>query len=134
MEWIAEAMIHDAVSLLYSPSSLLKVLAKSGNHYTFPLSDFVTGAVIANIVSRTKKRAIKRELLEAGRGVEGISTEDLRSAIEEEFSESQEQLALYKLRDEMDLVNELIQSVDLNLETGKTDPWSEEKPRAYKIA
>ena len=133
MEWLAETMIHDAVSLLYSPTSLLRVLAKSGNHYTFPLSDFVTGAVIANIVARTKKRAIKRELIGLNGDAEGISSEDLRAAIETEFSESQEQLALFKLRDEMDLPNELIQSVDLHLESGRTDPWSEEKPRAYKM-
>ncbi|HXD30176.1 MAG TPA: AAA family ATPase [Pyrinomonadaceae bacterium] len=134
MEWIAEAMIHDAISLLYSPTSSLKVLAKSGNHYTFMLSDFVTGAVIANIVSRTKKRAIKRELISIDGYSEGITFEDLRAAIEEEFTESREQLALYKLRDEMNLVNELIQSVDLQLESGRADPWSEDKPKAYKIA
>jgi SpoVK/Ycf46/Vps4 family AAA+-type ATPase len=131
MEWLAEAMIQDAVSLLYSPASVLKVLTKAGTHYTFPLSDFVTGAVIANIVSRAKRVAIKREIDEPGNPSEGISSGDLRTAIRNEFEETREQLALYKLRDEMNRGSEAIQSVDVQLELGEADPWSEEKRRAY---
>jgi SpoVK/Ycf46/Vps4 family AAA+-type ATPase len=131
MEWLAEAMIQDAVSLLYSPASSIKVLSRAGTHYTFPLSDFVTGAVIANIVSRAKRLAIKREIDEPGQGAEGISREDVRAGINNEFGENREQLAHHKLRDEMDKSHEVIQTVDLRLEAGQADPWGEEKRKAY---
>jgi proteasome-associated ATPase len=124
-------MIQEAVSLLYSPASVLKILTKAGTHYTFPLSDFVTGAVIANIVSRAKRVAIKREIDEPGNPSDGISLEDMRAAIGSEFGETREQLALYKLRDEMNRGGEAIQSVDMQLELGGADPWGEKKHRPY---
>ncbi len=131
-EWLAEAMIQQAVALLFSPSSVIKVLTKGGQHYTFPVSDFINGAVIASIVSRAKRSAVKREM-DGLQKSEGISSEDLRAGIVNELSESQEQLALYKLRNEMDVAGVMIQKVDLHLEAGGADPWSEDKQRPYRI-
>ena len=54
-EWIAEALIFDAMQILYSPASVMNVLTGAGNRYTFYVKDFVSGAVIANIVTRAKK-------------------------------------------------------------------------------
>ena len=98
----------------------------------FAAHDFITGAVIASIVSRAKRSALKREVAAAGRGRGGILSDDLVEGIKHEFMENREQFAVQKLRDELGKAGEEVQLAELHLETGMTDPWNEEKPRPYR--
>jgi proteasome-associated ATPase len=141
-EWLAEAMIQEAVKLLYSPASNVSVLTRAvtrdgnvvSNRYVFPVKDFVSGAAIAGIVARAKKRAVKRAAVEPERAQQGIGMEDILESIREELEENKEQLALHKVQAELGRSGEEIQSVELHLETGTVDPWSEEKQRPYREA
>ena len=141
-EWLAEAMIQEAVRLLYSPSSNMSVLTRAvtregnvvSNRYVFPVKDFVSGAAIAGIVARAKKRAVKRAAIEPERAPHGIGIEDILESIREELEENKEQLALHKVQTDLGRSGEEIQSVELHLETGTADPWSQEKPRPYREA
>lgn len=138
-EWLAEAMIQQAVALLYSPYSQMVVLtlfpAQEGkvgsNRYAFPFKEFVSGAAIASIVARAKKRALKRAVEELEPTQGGIGIEDIRESIREEFEENKEQLAIHKIQTELGRAEE-IRSVELYLETGTVDLWSEEKQRPYR--
>ena len=93
----------------------------------------MTGAVIANIVSRAKRLALKRDALALIPTVQGVSVEDLIEAIQNEFSENRDQLAVQKLRDELGRSNEEIQHTDMELCEGGHDFWLEEKPRPYRL-
>ncbi len=130
-EWLAEALIVEAVQVLYSPSSLMNVLTGSGSRYTFYVKDFLSGAVLANIVARAKKRAVKRVVIGQEGAPQGISLDDLRTAIHAEFDESRDQLAQHKLSADLGL-NEQPKVVELILQTGQLDPWNEDKLRPYE--
>lgn len=130
-EWLAEAMISDMIQMLYSPASLMNVLTSAGNRYTFYVKDFVSGAVIANIIARAKKIAVKRVVLGLESTSQGLSLDDLHAAIHAEFEESKDQLAQNKLTHELGL-NEQLKFVELILQTGQIDPWNEEKLRPYQ--
>jgi hypothetical protein len=124
-------MIFDAIQMLYSPSSLMNVLTNAGNRYTFYVKDFASGAVIANIVARAKKSAVKRIALGQEDAPPGIGLDDLRAAIRLEFEESKDQLAQTKLSAELGL-NDQLKFVELILQTGQLDPWNEQKLRPYE--
>ncbi|MBN1563505.1 MAG: AAA family ATPase, partial [Anaerolineae bacterium] len=130
-EWLAEVMITDIIQILYSPSSLMNVLTNAGNRYTFYIKDFVSGAVIANIVARAKKSAVKRVVIGLENAPQGIGGDDLKAAIFAEFDESKDQLAQNKLFFELGL-NEQLKFVELILQTGQLDPWNEDKLRPYE--
>lgn len=129
-EWLAEALVFEMIAILYSPSSLMHVLTTTGNRYTFYIKDFMSGAVIANIVTRAKKSAVKRVVLGQEDMTQGICLDDLRTAIRNEFEEGKDQLAQNKLSAELGL-NEQLKFVELVLQTGQIDPWNEEKLRPY---
>lgn len=128
-EWLAEALIDEVVELMYSSTSAISVLTRQNTRYRFPLKEFASGAVIANIVARAKKQAVK-ELVAAGDGAaRGLGRAHLFAALRQEFEENREQLALHKLRTEMGLAGEELLTVDLHLERFDQDPWAEEKVR-----
>lgn len=129
-EWLAEALILEAIQALYSPASLMNVLTAAGNRYTFYLKDFVSGAVIANFVARAKKRAVKRVVLGQERVVQGICLDDLLAAVRSEFEEGKDQLAQNKLSAELGL-DEPLKFVELVLQTGQPEAWNEVKLRPY---
>lgn len=158
-EWLAETLLMQAVTLLYSSVSTIVAITSSANQseqYTFPIKDFMSGAVIANIVTRAKRHALKRKVsAEAPLETEistgktdhdstielegaptktdtGVSKADLSSAIRQEFDENKEQLAQHKIQDELGKVGETIQSAEVYIETGDKDPWSEEKILLHK--
>jgi SpoVK/Ycf46/Vps4 family AAA+-type ATPase len=131
-EWLAEAIVLHAIDLLYSSSNMVYVLGSRGTNYGMLLKDFMSGAIIANIVDRAKKFAIKRMLLDPTSDLSGIGLQDIDNAIEQEFGENKEQLALHKLQIELSRRDEEILSVQLFLETQERDPWSEEKFPLYK--
>ncbi len=87
---IVEKLIHSAVEEMYSVAEdkqFLEVTYANGEKETFYFKDFSSGAMIEGIVSRAKKYAIKR-FLETG--VKGLKSEDLISAIQDEFKENED--------------------------------------------
>ena len=51
--------------------------------------DFISGAMIRNIVDRAKKTAIKRLIDEGDKG-KGLRLEDIKTAIQEEYKENED--------------------------------------------
>ncbi|MDR2381079.1 MAG: proteasome ATPase [Bifidobacteriaceae bacterium] len=86
----ATAMIRRCVQQMYSTepaNRFLQVTYDSGDKETLYYKDFVSGAMIRNIVDRAKKAAIK-ELLKTGQ--RGISTAHLLAGIKAEFAENED--------------------------------------------
>jgi proteasome-associated ATPase len=83
-------MIERTVEQMYEPSErnrFLEVTYASGDKEILYFKDFNSGAMIENIVRRAKKDAIKRFL---SKGEKGIKTEDLLTAIRDEFKENED--------------------------------------------
>jgi proteasome-associated ATPase len=83
-------MIEKTIEQMYEPSDrnrFLEVTYASGDKEILYFKDFNSGAMIENIVRRAKKDAIKRFL---SKGEKGIKTEDLLTAIRDEFKENED--------------------------------------------
>jgi proteasome-associated ATPase len=65
----------------------LEVTYANGDREELYFKDFASGAMIENIVRRAKKDAIKREI---GNGSSGLQTEDLITAVHQEFREHED--------------------------------------------
>jgi proteasome-associated ATPase len=84
------AMISAAVESMYALSEenrFLEVVYANGEKEVLYFKDFSSGAMIESVVRRAKKLALKRYI---GRGEKGITTDDLLSAIREEFKENED--------------------------------------------
>jgi proteasome-associated ATPase len=83
-------MIQQTVDRMYSSTDdnrFLEVTYASGDKEILYFKDFNSGAMIENIVRRAKKEAIKRFL---STGQKGIRSEDLSTAIRDEFKENED--------------------------------------------
>jgi proteasome-associated ATPase len=83
-------MIDKTIEQMYEPNDrnrFLEVTYASGDKEILYFKDFNSGAMIENIVRRAKKDAIKRFL---SKGEKGIKTEDLLTAIRDEFKENED--------------------------------------------
>lgn len=83
-------MIGAAVEEMFATSDdkkFLEVTYANGEKETLYFKDFVSGAMIENIVSRAKKSALKRAI---NGGTRGISEEDVLAAVRAEFSENED--------------------------------------------
>lgn len=69
-------------------TAFLDVALKSGRRETLYRSDLVSGALIKSVVERAKGFAIER-CIEQGNDQEGVSLDDLREAIRQEYKESE---------------------------------------------
>jgi proteasome-associated ATPase len=69
----------------------LEVTYADGDTHTLHFADFTSGAVIANIVDRAKKHAIK-DYLSAGKAdsAKGLTTDHLLASVREEFAEQED--------------------------------------------
>ena len=139
-EWIAEAIIHATIFCLYSSSSTLQA-ATNDNRFSFPLMEFMSGAILANIVARAKSRAIKkmipaRSSWQPGTGIHdmqsGISIQDMLEAAEQEFKESAEYLIQQKLQTELEIPHAVVQDARVKLVRMEKDIWSEAKLPLYR--
>lgn len=135
-EQLAEALITEIVDLFFSPASHLEATTTAGKHHTLPLRDFVSGALLVGVVSRAKKRAVKRRAGQEGT-VGGIAFDDMYAALKEEFDESAEQLAANALERELasrapGQPGDAVQFVEVHLGMAPQDPWSIEKARPYR--
>ncbi len=85
-----EAMIEQVVGRMYSTephNQFLEVTYASGDKEILYFKDFNSGAMIANVVDRAKKKAIK-DLLATG--VRGLRMDHLLQACEEEYKENED--------------------------------------------
>jgi proteasome-associated ATPase len=83
-------MIKEVVRRVFEDSEsnrFLEVTYANGDKEILYFKDFLSGAMIENIVRRAKKDAIKREI---GGGSRGIRTTDLTEAILQEFHEHED--------------------------------------------
>ncbi len=89
---ISEHLISAAVDEMYATTDenrFIEVIYTRGERETLFFKDFVSGAMIRNIVSRAKKTAIKR-LIDSEGKEKGISLGDLKAAIREEYHENED--------------------------------------------
>jgi proteasome-associated ATPase len=87
---IAAGMIEDTIARMYAASEenkFLEVTYAKGEREIFYFKDFSSGAMIENIVARAKKKAVKRTISRAERG---IRFEDLLEAVNDEFKENED--------------------------------------------
>jgi proteasome-associated ATPase len=84
------AMIDAAVERMYADDEdnrFLEVTYQNGDKEVLYFKDFASGAMIENVVRRSKKMSIKRQI--AG-GEKGISSADLVDAIRQEYREHED--------------------------------------------
>lgn len=89
---VSANLIDQAVDEMYATTEdnrFIEVTYTRGERETLFFKDFVSGAMIKNIVSRAKKTAIKRLISSEGKE-KGLSLEDLKSAIREEYRENED--------------------------------------------
>ncbi len=89
---VIEHLINEAVDEMYATTEgnrFIEVTYTRGERETLFFKDFVSGAMIRNIVSRAKKMAIKRLISSDGKE-KGISLNDLKIAIREEYRENED--------------------------------------------
>ena len=87
---IVTGMIADTIEEMYAKSDdnkFLEVTYAKGEREIFYFKDFVSGAMIENIVARAKKKAVKRFINQEERG---ITLQDLHDAVREEFKENED--------------------------------------------
>jgi proteasome-associated ATPase len=85
-----DAMIDAAVDRMYSgddENRFLEVTYQNGDKEVLFFKDFASGAMIENVVRRSKKMSIKRQI--AG-GASGIATSDLVDSIRQEYREHED--------------------------------------------
>jgi proteasome-associated ATPase len=85
-----DAMIDAAVDRMYSggdENQFLEVTYQNGDKEVLFFKDFASGAMIENVVRRSKKMSIKRQI--AG-GARGIATTDLVDSIRQEYREHED--------------------------------------------
>ena len=84
--------IDEAVREMYATTDenrFIEVTYARGERETLFFKDFVSGAMIENIVSRAKKAAIKRFIGSQG-AEKGMCLDDLKAAIREEYHENED--------------------------------------------
>ena len=87
---IVDGIITETIEQMYrttDDNKFLEVTYAKGEREIFYFKDFASGAMIENIVSRAKKRAVKR-LIEDGE--RGIRVEDLIESVNDEFKENED--------------------------------------------
>ena len=91
-EAISKHFINEAASEMYAATEenrFIEVTYARGERETLFFKDFVSGAMIENIVSRAKKTAIKRFIGSDG-AEKGMQLDDIKAAIREEYHENED--------------------------------------------
>lgn len=87
---IVDGIIAQTIEHMYrttEENKFLEVTYAKGEREIFYFKDFASGAMIENIVSRAKKRAVKRTI---EHGERGIRVEDLIESVNDEFKENED--------------------------------------------
>jgi proteasome-associated ATPase len=91
-EKTVQHLIDQAIDEMYATTEenkFIEVTYARGERDVLYFKDFVSGAMIENIVSRAKKMAIKRLISSNGKE-KGMTLENLKSAIHEEYKENED--------------------------------------------
>jgi proteasome-associated ATPase len=91
-EKAVQSLVNQAIEQMYATTDenkFIEVTYGRGERETLYFKDFVSGAMIENIVSRAKKMAIRR-LIDSKGQEKGIIADDLDMAIREEFKENED--------------------------------------------
>ncbi|MCZ6680659.1 MAG: proteasome ATPase [Candidatus Poribacteria bacterium] len=91
-EKAVQGLIDQAIEKMYAntdENQFIEVTYARGERETLYFKDFVSGAMIENIVSRAKKLAIKR-LIDSQGQEKGLVSDDLDKAIREEYKENED--------------------------------------------
>ncbi len=136
-ERLAEGLIERLIDVLFAPSNRLTALMISGKRYSFALSEFISGAVLASLVARAKRRAVKRRI-ERREETDGIGDEDLQHGMMEEFEENALQLANGRINGDLTgrgpgFVSDPVLNAEVRLAEVGDDPWACEKATPYKL-
>lgn len=83
-----EELIDAAADAMFAPRPFVRLELVDGAEEVLHYSDFVSGAMIANVVDRAKKLAIKDHL--SGVSTAGLTEEHLRQAVRAEQDESED--------------------------------------------
>ena len=83
-----EELIDAAADAMFAPRPFVRLELVDGTEEVLHYSDFVSGAMIANVVDRAKKLAIKDHL--SGVSTAGLTEEHLRQAVRAEQDESED--------------------------------------------
>ena len=89
---ISKHFVTEAANVMYAMTDenrFIEVTYARGERETLFFKDFVSGAMIENIVSRAKKAAIKRFIGSDG-SEKGMCLDDLKAAIREEYQENED--------------------------------------------
>jgi proteasome-associated ATPase len=87
---VLDGMIGHTVEAMYTLSDenrFLEVTYANGDKEVLYFKDFSSGAMIESIVRRAKKLALKRYI---GGGAKGVTTDDMLTAVREEFKENED--------------------------------------------
>lgn len=84
----ADDLIDAAVEKLFTPRPYVELDLSDGTREVLNYSDFISGAMISNVVDRAKKLAIKDQL--AGTSDAGVTVAHLHEAVESEQNESED--------------------------------------------
>jgi proteasome-associated ATPase len=83
-------MVDEVIEGMYSTSEenkFLEVTYAKGDREIFYFKDFASGAMIENVVSRAKRKAVKRLI---DHDEYGIKIEDMLESVREEFKENED--------------------------------------------
>ena len=87
---VVDGMIEDTIQRMYEvteENKFLEVTYAKGEREIFYFKDFASGAMIQNIVARSKKKAVKRFIVDSERG---IKFEDIIESVNDEFKENED--------------------------------------------
>ena len=83
-----EALIDATAAAMFAPRPFVRLELVDGTAEVLHYSDFVSGAMIANVVDRAKKLAIKDHI--SGVSTAGVTADHLRQAVRDEQDESED--------------------------------------------
>lgn len=83
-----ETLIDSTAAAMFAPRPFVRLELVDGTAEVLHYSDFVSGAMIANVVDRAKKLAIKDHL--SGVSTAGVTADHLRQAVRDEQDESED--------------------------------------------
>lgn len=85
-----DTLIANATEELFTPQPYVILTLTDGSCETLYTTDFISGAMISNIVDRAKKLAIKEHLADRSKPLGGLTSEHLRRAVHTEMKENED--------------------------------------------
>jgi proteasome-associated ATPase len=126
LQGAVDNLTEHALEIIFDTNNFLEVSSSKGRVETFPLKNFVSGAVIKSVISRASKSAVK-EIIGKERTDEGLTITDIETAVKEEFVQNRDHL--------VENIPEMEgQELEITIHIGKEKPldkWDIPKERPY---